>query len=122
MRLRSRSLATPSAAAFAVAIAVACGGSDKRIQVTYYFQAGSEATERQRPALQKLEAEFPQQVAVRFVDASSPDATRDLRRLDFPTHGLVVRNHRGIMLFKQSGDDFDIEEVRTILRQGIGSS
>ena len=122
MRFWTRSLAPPGAAVFAIALALACGGGDRRIQVTYYFQAGSEATERQRPVLQKLETDFPQQVVVRFVDASSPDAARDLRRLDFPTHGRVVRRHSGVMLFKQSGDDFDIDEVRAILRQSVGGS
>lgn len=116
-----RSIALPGVAALLVGIALGCGGGDRRIQVIYYYQSGSEASERQRPGLQALEGEFTQRVAVRLIDASLPEAKRDLARLAFPTHGLVVRDYRGVMLFKQSGDDFDLDEIRAILRQGAGA-
>ncbi len=121
MLSRSRSNVALAAAALIAGLALACGGSDRRIQVVYYYQSGSEALERLRPALQGLETEFPQRVAVRLVDSSTPDAKRDLTMLGFPGGGLVVRDHRGVMLFKQSGSDFDLEEVRSLLRQSAGA-
>ncbi len=114
-------LALPCAAALALALAMGCGPADRRVQVTYYYQSGSEATARQRPALQALETEFPGQVVVRVIDCTTPDAKRDLRLMGFPTHGLIVRDYRGVMLFKQSGDDFDIDEIRSTLRQSFAA-
>jgi hypothetical protein len=114
-------LALSAAAALALGLALGCGPADRRVQVIYYFQAGSEATARQRPALQALETEFPGQVVVRAIDASNPDAQRDLKRLGFATHGLIVRDHGGVMLYKQSGDDFNLDEIRSTLRQSAGA-
>jgi hypothetical protein len=117
----SRANCAPAAAALIIGLALACGGGDRRVQVTYYYQNGSEALERLRPGLQGLETEFPQRVAVRLIDASAPDAKRDLTMLGYPSGGLVIRNHRGVMLFKQGGSDFDLEEVRSLLRQSAGA-
>lgn len=118
--LRARLALT--AATIALGLAFGCGPTERRIQVIYYFQAGSEGAARATPILKALEGEFPGRVVVKTLDATSPDAKRDLTRLGFPSHGLVVRDARGVMLFKASGDDFDIEEIRSTIRQAPGAS
>jgi hypothetical protein len=118
--LRARLALT--AATIALGLAFGCGPTERRIQVIYYFQAGSEGAARATPLLKALEGEFPGRVVVKTIDATSPDAKRDLTRLGFPSHGLVVRDARGVMLFKSSGDDFDIEEIRSTVRQAGGAS
>ena len=120
--LRLRPALAGVTAALALGLAFGCGPSERRIQVVYYYQAGSEASARLIPALKALETEFPGRVVVRSIDASTPDAKKDIARLGWASHGLVVRDHRGIMLFKQSGDDFSIEEIRSTLRQVAGTS
>jgi hypothetical protein len=109
-------------AALILGLALGCGPAENRVQVIYYYQVGSEASARQLPALRALENEFSGSVVVKTIDATSPEAKKDLTRLGWASHGLVVRDHRGIMLFKQSGDDFAIEEIRSTLRQATGAA
>jgi hypothetical protein len=114
--LRSRTILAASTA-LVLGLALACGPSDRRAQVVYYYQAGSEAAARQTPALRALETEFAGKVVVKIIDASTPEAKKDVTRLGWPSHGVLVRDYRGIMLFRQSGDDFEIDEIRSTLRQ-----
>jgi hypothetical protein len=118
MSLPLRSRPTLAAtAALLLGLALGCGPADRRAQVVYYYQAGSEAAARQMPALRALETEFPGKVVVKIIDASTPEAKKDVTRLGWPSHGVLVRDYRGIMLFRQSGDDFEIDEIRSTLRQ-----
>jgi hypothetical protein len=70
-----------------------------------------------KPAVSGLEKEFPGRVEVQHISAEEPDAKADVKRLEFRSHGLVVRDARGAVLVKQADHGVDLEEVRTVLRQ-----
>src|SRR4029079_506970 len=82
MSLPLRSRPTLAATtALLLGLALGCGPADRRAQVVYYYQAGSEAAARQMPALRALETEFPGKVVVKIIDASPPEAQKDVTRL-----------------------------------------
>jgi len=101
-----------------LALVAGCGKSVQasNLDVTYYYRPGCAVCARATPAVRGLEHEFPGQVHVRTVDATSPQGMRDIQRLDLEGHGLVIRSPRGFVLWKQPLHDVNMEEVRQQLR------
>lgn len=117
MSMRSR--AVPSAlalACLAVASIVACESEAKPVEVTFYYTSGCAECEGLKPSVAGLEEEFPGQVKVAFVEASTPESQEDIKRLEFRQDGLVVRDSRGAVLVKQADHAVNLEEIRTTLR------
>ena len=65
-----------------------------------------------KPAVSGLEKEFPGKVVARNVDATTPDAKKEIKELGFTTHGLVIRSAKGDVLFKQPDHNVKMDEVR----------
>lgn len=74
-----------------------------------------------KPAVSGLEAEFPGKVVAKNVDATTPEAKKDVEELGFKSHGLVVRSADGEVLFKQADHTVDMEKVRAKLKELLGS-
>jgi hypothetical protein len=65
-----------------------------------------------KPAVSGLEKEFPGKVVARNVDATTPDAKKEIEELGFANHGLVIRSAKGEVLFKQPDHKVKMDEVR----------
>jgi hypothetical protein len=73
--------------------------------------------QRLMPAVSGLETEFSGKVRARNVDCTSPEGVQAVKDLGFASHGLVVRDHEGKVLFKQADHGVRIEDVRDALRK-----
>ncbi len=69
------------------------------------------------PTVSGLEAEFPEKIVARNVDATTPESAQVMAALGFRSHGLVIRGAQGTMLWKQSDHDVNIDDVRTALNK-----
>ena len=67
--------------------------------------------------MSELENEFPGQVKVQNVDATTPDAVKTIKRLGFKNHGLVIRSARGKVLWKEPDHTVKIEDARAELEK-----
>lgn len=64
-----------------------------------------------------LEQEFPGKVSARNIEATDPERADEIRSLGFATHGLVIRDKEGKMLFKQPDHRVDITAVQSAIRE-----
>ena len=74
------------------------------------------------PAVSGLEAEFPERVVARNVDATTEESRRVVGNLGFKNHGLVIRSADGKVLWRQADHDVAIGDVRAELRRLIRES
>lgn len=68
-----------------------------------------------------LEKDFPGKVTARNVDVTEPGGQDAIRGLGFKSHGLVIRNMRGEVLWTQADHTVRIERVREVLHQILDS-
>jgi hypothetical protein len=73
--------------------------------------------QRLMPAVSGLEKEFPGQVKTRNVDSTTEEGVKAADELGFNTHGIVIRDASGKVLFKQADHSVRIEDVRAELKQ-----
>jgi thiol-disulfide isomerase/thioredoxin len=106
----------------ALPLLAACSSEPKPLQVTYYYEPGCETCNSVKPDIQALAQEFPGRVEVALVSAEEEEAREDVRRLEFKTQGLVVRDFRGAVLIKQADHGVNLEEVRATLKQALGGA
>jgi len=66
-----------------------------------------------------LETEFPGQVKAQNVDATTPDAAKAIKTLGFKSHGLVIRNVKGKVLWKEPDHTVKIEDARAEIQKLI---
>jgi hypothetical protein len=76
---------------------------------------------RIKPAVSGLEQKFPGKVTAHNVDASTPEAKKDVQDLGFKSHGLVIRSTDGHTIFKQPDHTVQMEGVEQALNQILGS-
>ena len=86
------------------------------LDVTYYYRPGCAVCARALPQVAGLNREFPGQLQIRTVDATSPEGVKAIQRLDLEGHGIVIRSDRGYVLWKQPLHDVNMDEVRSELR------
>jgi hypothetical protein len=72
---------------------------------------------RLMPAVSGLESEFAGKVRARNVDCTTEEGVKAVQELGFASHGLVIRDHTGKVLFKQPDHTVKIEEVRKALKE-----
>jgi hypothetical protein len=70
-----------------------------------------------KPAVSGLEKDFPEQVKAKNVDATTPEAKKEIQELGFKTHGLVIRSADGKVLLKQPDHTVDLDKTRAALVQ-----
>lgn len=82
------------------------------MKVTYFYSPGCAQCEQNKAQVAALEKDFPGQVSVEHLDAKAPDSVRMAGMLGFKDHGLVIRSRRGAVLWKASGHNLKMDEVR----------
>lgn len=102
-----------------VALFVGCSSEPKPLQVTYYYKPGCTDCTQAQTDVASLEKDFPGKVTVESLDANSPEAAEMTKRLGFKEHGLVIRSHRGAVLYKATDHKLKMEDVREQLQQQI---
>ena len=101
-------------------LSTGCGsGEAKPLQVTYYYKPGCTDCSQAQTDVATLEQEFPGKITVESLDANSPEAEEMTKRLGFKEHGLVIRSHRGAVLYKATDHKLKMDDVREQLRQQI---
>ena len=101
------------------ALFVGCAQKPKTLQVTYYYKPGCTDCSQAQTGVAGLEKDFPGKVTVESLDANSPEAAEMTKRLGFKEHGLVIRSHRGAVLYKATDHKLEIDEVREQLKNQI---
>lgn len=97
---------------------VGCGEpSQATLNLTHYYSPDCPHCNDAKAELAKLEKEFPGQVKVTSVDATSKEGTRMLRGLEYRQCGLVVRGRRGEALWKQGDHTGTLQDTRQALRE-----
>lgn len=76
---------------------------------------------RLKPAVSGLERQFPGKVTAQNVDASSPEAKKEVQDLGFKSHGLVIRTTDGKVLFKQPDHTVELDGVVKALQEILKS-
>lgn len=98
----------------------ACGSAEaKPFQVTYYYMPGCSDCGHAQTDVAALEKDFPGRVEVESLDATSPEGSKMAKRLGFKEHGLVIRDHRGTVLWKGTDHKLKMEEVRQEIQNQI---
>ena len=72
---------------------------------------------RNAPAVSGLEQEFPGRVTARNVSAAPPESAAIVKELGFKSHGIVIRDEDGDVLWKQADHEVKIEDTRAALRR-----
>lgn len=97
-----------------------CGDAEaKPFQVTYYYMPGCSDCGHAQTDVVALEKDFPGRVEVESLDATSPEGAKMAKRLGFKEHGLVIRDHRGAVLWKGTDHKLKMEEVREEIQNQI---
>jgi len=99
-----------------VALFAGCAQKPKKLQVTYYYKPGCTDCSHAQTEVASLEQEFPGKISVESLDANSPQAAEMTKRLGFKEHGLLIRSHRGAVLYKAMDHKLEIDEVREQLK------
>ena len=96
-----------------------CSSEPKPLQVTYYYKPGCTDCSHAQTEVATLEQEFQGKVKVESLDANSPEAAEMTKRLGFKEHGLVIRSHRGAVLYKATDHKLEMDEVREQLKSQL---
>lgn len=120
LRVSAPSLLTFLLAAFLLVALFACGSADaKQFTVMYYYMPGCSDCDQAKNAVMALEQDFPGQVKVESMDATSPEGAKMARMLGFKEQGLVIRSHRGAVLWKGTDHKIKMDEIREELKKQI---
>jgi hypothetical protein len=66
-----------------------------------------------------LEEEFPGKVKAENVDATTPESAKAIQKLGFKNHGLVIRDRKGKVLWKEPDHQVKIDDVREELKKRL---
>lgn len=98
------------------ALLAGCAKKPELLQVTYYYKPGCTDCSQAQTDVATLEQEFPGKITVESLDANSPEAAEMTERLGFKEHGLLIRSHRGAVLYKATDHKLEMDEVREQLK------
>ncbi|HET6373023.1 MAG TPA: hypothetical protein VFG76_06935 [Candidatus Polarisedimenticolia bacterium] len=73
------------------------------------------------PAVSGLGDEFPGKVQGRNVDATSEEGVKAVAEMGFRSHGIVIRDSKGAVLFKQPDHNVKLDDVRSELKKLLGT-
>ena len=73
------------------------------------------------PAVSGLEKEFPGKVTAKNVDVTEPGARDAIQGLGFKSHGLVIRDMAGKVLWTEPDHRVQMEDVRDALHKILDS-
>jgi hypothetical protein len=70
-----------------------------------------------KPAVSGLEKEFPGEVRARNVSARKAESQKVIKEAGFKTHGLIIRNAKGEIVWKQADHTVKMDDVRAAIRK-----
>jgi hypothetical protein len=85
------------------------------LQVDYYYIPYCMSCARVRHGLDGFAQQFGARVAVRTVDCFSAEGVVAARKYGFVTHGIVVADADGQMLFEEKDHGVSADDVRVIV-------
>jgi thiol-disulfide isomerase/thioredoxin len=120
LRVSAPSLLTLPLAALLLLSLSACGSAEaKPFEVTYYYMPGCADCDQAKNAVVALEQDFPGQVKVESMDATSPEGAEMAKMLGFKEAALVIRSHRGAVLWKGMDHKIKMDDIREELKKQI---
>lgn len=69
-----------------------------------------------------LEKEFPGDVKAQNVNAKDPESQKVIKEAGFKSHGLIIRNTKSEIVWKQADHTVKIDEVRAAIRKLLAAS
>jgi hypothetical protein len=109
----------------ALAVLAALGWARARAQrplhVDYYYIPHCMSCSRVLHGLGGFDQTFGARVAVRTVDCFSPEGVAAARRYGFVTHGIVVSNSDGQLLFEEKDHGVSADDVRVIVERELAA-
>ncbi|PYQ62511.1 MAG: hypothetical protein DMF58_01520 [Acidobacteria bacterium] len=70
-----------------------------------------------KTAVSGLEKEFPGDVKTKNLNAKKSRSQRVIKEAGFQTHGLIIRNAKGEIVWKQADHTVRMDEVREAIRK-----
>jgi len=70
-----------------------------------------------KTAVSGLEKEFPGQVKTENLNAREEESRKIIKEQGFDTHGLLIRNAKDEVVFKQADHKVKMKEVRAEIRK-----
>jgi hypothetical protein len=89
------------------------------LRVDYYYIPYCMSCARVRHGLDDFGARFGARVAVRTVDCFSPEGVAAARKYGFVTHGIVVADADGQLLFEEKDHGVSADDVRVIVEREL---
>ncbi len=75
-----------------------------------------------KTAVSGLEKEFPGAVKAENLNAKDPESQKVIKEAGFKYHGLIIRNTKDEIVFKQADHTVNMDEVRAEIRKLLGGS
>ena len=89
------------------------------LHVDYYYIPYCMSCARVLHGLDGFEREFGARVTVRTVDCFSPEGVAAAHKYGFVTHGIVVADPDGQLLFEEKDHGVSADDVRVIVRREL---
>jgi hypothetical protein len=70
-----------------------------------------------KTAVSGLEKEFPGDVKAENLNAREPDSQKVIKEQGFDTHGLLIRNAKDEVVWKQADHKVKMDDVRAEIRK-----
>lgn len=70
-----------------------------------------------KTAVSGLDKEFPGEVKTENVNAKDPEAQKVIKEAGFKNHGLIIRNAKNEIVWKQADHSVKIDDVRAAIRK-----
>ncbi len=70
-----------------------------------------------KTAVSGLEKEFPGDVKAENVNAKDPESQKVIKEAGFKSHGLIIRDAKNEIVWKQADHTVNIDDVRAAIRK-----
>lgn len=117
--MRRLALALALLLAAAAGVAWARAPSGPRLRVDYYYIPHCLACARVLHSLESFGGQFGSQVAVRTIDCFSREGVIAANKYGFVTHGIVVEDAEGQLIFEEKDHGVSAEDVRTVVGEEL---
>jgi hypothetical protein len=119
--MRRRGLALVLISMALVGLGLARAQAGRPLRVDYYYIPYCMSCSRVKQGLDGFERRFGARVAVRTVDCYSPEGVAAARKYGFVTHGIVVEDADGRLLFEEKDHGVSADDVRVIVERELSA-
>ncbi|MGZ3438287.1 MAG: hypothetical protein ACXVDD_02175 [Polyangia bacterium] len=113
--MKRRALVLALVVAVLAGVGWARARAHRPLRVDYYYIPYCMACARVRQGLDGFARELGARVVVRTVDCFSPEGVAAARKYGFVTHGIVVADADGQMLFEEKDHGVSADDVRVVV-------